>query len=109
MSDAEDINGNVRVESFLPSTSPKPESLKRKREEPVEQPSKQSKKRRKSKKPKDIDDGDLDEKLGVNRAIAQMDSRLLADLVAQRTKRFEPKLSLVELDEKYIPGTTDCA
>ncbi|KAF2103958.1 hypothetical protein NA57DRAFT_70170 [Rhizodiscina lignyota] len=103
MSDSDDLNGNVRLGSQSPSASPAPQSLKRKREEPLEEPKKKKKRQKKSKKPKDIDDDHLDEKLGINRAIANMDGRLLADLVAQRTKRFEPSLSLVELEDKYIP------
>ncbi|KAL2353731.1 U3-containing 90S pre-ribosomal complex subunit-domain containing protein [Cryomyces antarcticus] len=56
-----------------------------------------------TKKPKDIDDDELNTAAGVNTAVAHMDSRLLADHVAQRTKRFEPELSLVELEDRYIP------
>jgi hypothetical protein len=33
-----------------------------------------------------------------------MDGRLLADYVAQRTKRFGGDLSLVELEDRHIPG-----
>lgn len=41
---------------------------------------------------------------GVDNVIARTDSRLLADYVAQRTKRFEGHLSLVELEKTHIPG-----
>lgn len=37
-------------------------------------------------------------------AIAGLSSQLLADHVAQRTKRFAPELSAVELQDRYIPG-----
>ena len=39
-----------------------------------------------------------------NPAIAGLSSQLLADHVAQRTKRFAPELSAVELQDRYIPG-----
>lgn len=67
---------------------------------------KSSAKRRKVKKPKDVDDDALDADLGVNHAIAHMDSRLLADHVAQRTKRFKPDLSIVEREDWHVPGET---
>jgi protein CMS1 len=67
-------------------------------------PEKRSAKHRKSKKPKDIADQDLDTENGINVAVSHMDGRLLADYVAQRTKRFQPELSLVELEDRYIPG-----
>ncbi|KAL9068196.1 MAG: hypothetical protein Q9161_006329 [Pseudevernia consocians] len=41
---------------------------------------------------------------GLNLAIAKMDSRLLADYVFERTKRFFPDFSLVELEDRFIPG-----
>ncbi|KAK8185317.1 U3-containing 90S pre-ribosomal complex subunit-domain containing protein [Phyllosticta capitalensis] len=56
-----------------------------------------------NKKPKDVDDEDLDEAKGLNRSIGRMDSRLLADYMAQRTRRFEPDLSMVELEDRYVP------
>ena len=104
MSDSDDIDGNVRLKSSSLSPSPETSSLKRKREAPAQEISKRTKKRKRTKKPKDISNDDLDEELGVNKAIGHMDSGLLADLVAQRTKRFEPNLSLVELEDKYISG-----
>ena len=44
---------------------------------------------------------------GLNLTIAKLDSRLLADYVAKRTKWFSPKLSLVEFEEMYISGIFD--
>ncbi|RFU28134.1 hypothetical protein B7463_g8191, partial [Scytalidium lignicola] len=41
---------------------------------------------------------------GINNAIAAMDNQLLADYVAQQTRRFEDQLSSVELEDKYIPA-----
>lgn len=48
---------------------------------------------------------DIDAELGLNLALGKLDSQSLADLMAQNTKRFGDDLSLVELDEKRIPGT----
>lgn len=105
MSDSEDGAGVPLIESI--SGSPAPENgSKRKRGEEEAKQSKRAK-RRKNKKPKDVDDEDLDEAKGLNRSIGRMDSRLLADYMAQRTRRFEPDLSMVELEDRYVPGRSD--
>ncbi|KAL8641536.1 MAG: hypothetical protein Q9226_008620, partial [Calogaya cf. arnoldii] len=39
----------------------------------------------------------------INTAIGKMDNRLLADYVAQRTKRFGEDLSPVELEDMHVP------
>lgn len=89
----------------FPLSQTTPASKKRKHDDLEE--SKTARKKKKSKKSK-VDDADtLDIELGVNTAIARFDSRLLADHVAQCTKRFEPDLSLVELEDKHIPGRSD--
>ena len=81
-SDEEQI-GVPLLESFSDSDSPQPPtSAKRKREVEFKSESKKSAKRRKLKKPKDVDDEALDVELGVNHAIAHMDSRLMADHIA---------------------------
>ena len=101
MSDSEDQAGLPLIENLSDSDAPaQPISNKRKRDAE----GKKSAKRRKLKKPKDVDDEALDVELGVNHAIAHMDSRLMADHVAQRVRRFQPELSLVEVEERYIPG-----
>jgi len=76
--------------------------VKRKRED--DSKPEKAKKRRKSKKPADVDDAALDTDLGVNHALAGMDSRLMADHLARRTKKFNPDLTSVELDEIHISG-----
>ncbi|KAF1809878.1 hypothetical protein P152DRAFT_476015 [Eremomyces bilateralis CBS 781.70] len=82
---------------------PPDSSTKRKRvEEPVQKST--HSKRRKSRKPKDIQDDEIDQEQKVNKGISRMDSVLLADLIVQRTKRFEPELSSVELEDKHIPS-----
>lgn len=43
----------------------------------------------------------------INTAIGKMDNHLLADYVAQRTKRFGEDLSLVELEDMHVPGKTE--
>lgn len=106
MSDSEDQAGVPLIENLSDSDAPAgPMSNKRKRDGEEGK----SAKRRKSKKPKDVDDEALDETLGVNHGIAHMDSRLMADHVAQRVRKFQPELSLVEVEERYIPGRRRCA
>ncbi|KIW03904.1 uncharacterized protein PV09_04747 [Verruconis gallopava] len=75
---------------------------KRKRNNDSE--ARKEKKRRRNKKPNDIHEDDLDEELGVNLAIGRMDGDLMVNYVARRTKKFEPDLSPVELDELYLPA-----
>lgn len=48
------------------------------------------------------DDLLFDTEAGVNRAIALMDSQLMADHLAQKTSRFGTDLSPVELSDLYI-------
>lgn len=103
MSDSgDDQTGVPLFEGFSDSDVP-PSSKKRKHDGPAKGEKKASK-RRKLKKPKDLDEEALDVDLGVNHAIEHMDSRLLADHIAQRTKRFQSDLSLVEVEEMYVPG-----
>ncbi len=49
-------------------------------------------------------EGDFDLLAGINKSFAHMDSRLLADYVAQRTRKLESDLSSVELEDRYISG-----
>lgn len=87
------------------SDSPQPQK-KRKRSSAVDDEAKKAAKkaRRKAKKPKDIDETELDTDLGINHAIGKMSSSLMADHIAQRTRRFRPELSLVEAEDGRIPG-----
>ena len=108
MSDSDDDQVGVPLfEGFSDSPPPQARTTTNKRKQDSESKSeeKKSTKRRKLKKPKDVDDETLDAELGVNHAIAHMDSRLIADHMAQRTKRFRPELSLVEAEDYHIPGT----
>lgn len=105
MSDSDSVIGNL----LLPpsSVSAPPPSTKRRREDDGEGevPPATRRKAKKPKKAKRADDADVDLENGVNSALGRMDNRLLADYVAQKTKRFESSLSLVELEDKHIPGT----
>ena len=90
-----------------PSSSPSPSrTAKRKRNTGDDQEATPIKpaKRKKAKKAKPDEDENLDLKQGLNLAIGKLDSRLQADYVAQRTKRFSSDLSLVELEDRHIPG-----
>lgn len=62
------------------------------------------KRSKKSKRRNSDEDYSLDIDRGLNLAIAKLDKRLSADYIAKRTKRFFPDLSLVELEDRYIPG-----
>ncbi|KAL2065428.1 hypothetical protein VTL71DRAFT_3098 [Oculimacula yallundae] len=91
------------------SSSPEPEttkdsSKKRKRGE-VEQGAKKAAKKAKSKKVKAVEEDELDLEAGINKAFSHMDSQLLADYVAQRTRKHESDLSTIELEDKYLPAT----
>lgn len=56
------------------------------------------------KKRKVVDNDELDLEAGINTSFANMDSQLLADYVAQKTRKFESELSSVELEDRYISG-----
>lgn len=91
------------------SASPDPEtseapSKKRKRGV-VENGAKKAAK--KTKKAKIAEEDELDIEAGINNSFARMDSQLLADYVAQRTRRYESDLSSIELEDKFIPGMFD--
>jgi len=77
-------------------------SSSRKRNRDVEEVSTKSSKRKKARR-KITSEEIFDEELGVNTTIGQMDSQLLVDYVAKRTKKFEPKISAVEMENRYIP------
>jgi protein CMS1 len=78
-------------------------SRKRKRTTEVDLKQKDVKKGRKRKQAA-IDEDELDHSLRINKAFAHMDNRLLADYMAQRTRKFESDLSSVELEDRYIAG-----
>jgi len=61
-------------------------------------------KKKKKPKTKVVEEDELDLEAGINNAFSHMDSQLLADYIAQRTRRYESDLSSIELEDKYIPG-----
>ena len=87
-------------------------SKKRKRDvgnDKCRTPSKRAIKKSRSKIPKAqvLEDESLDTEQALNTAIGKLDGRLLADYVAQRTKRFAPDLSILEMEDQYLPGMHD--
>jgi len=50
------------------------------------------------------DEDDLNLPISINTSFEHMNSQLLADYVAQRTRRYEGDLSSVELEDRYISG-----
>ena len=72
-------------------------------QEEVRNDCKSSKKRR-NKRPKDIDDGDLDTQLGINHVFDRMSSRALINHIAQRTARFQPLHAASVVDEMGLHG-----
>jgi hypothetical protein len=69
----------------------------------IEQGAKKAAKKTKAKKFAGEED-ELDIDAGINRAFSHMDNQLLADYVAQRTRKYESDLSSIELEDKHIPG-----
>jgi protein CMS1 len=89
------------------SASPEPESkiagpTSKKRKRGVVSADKAAKKSKSKKNVVEEDELDIDK--GINRAFSHMDNQLLADYIAQRTRKYESDLSSIELEDKYIPG-----
>lgn len=63
-----------------------------------------SKKKKRAKRKKTVVEEELDLENDVNLTFGKLDNQLLADYLARRTKHFEPDLSLLELEERRIPG-----
>jgi protein CMS1 len=79
-------------------------SKKRKRAPDQDQAPKKATKKAKDKKANPTGDGALDTEAGINIAFSHMDSQLLADYIAQRTRKYESDLSSIELEDKYLPS-----
>jgi protein CMS1 len=88
------------------SASPDPKSTKTPSKKRKRGSAEDAGKKTKSKKAKAVEEDELDTEAGINRAFAHMDNQLLADYVAQRTRKYESELSMIELEDKYIPGST---
>lgn len=91
-----------------PQTTPPPKNKKRKAQsqdapKPTTAPPPAKKAKKKTKKPSSGAYDDLiDVDLGINKAIAHMDSQLLVDHISQKTKRFEPNLSGLEMESRWL-------
>jgi protein CMS1 len=89
------------------SASPEAEGSKRasrkRKRTTAEQDSRKASK--KTKKSKAIEEDEIDFELGINNAFSHMDNQLLADYLAQRTRKYQDDLSTIELEDKYIPGS----
>ncbi|KAF9734944.1 hypothetical protein PMIN06_011017 [Paraphaeosphaeria minitans] len=110
MSDSEAEPGVPLIEAEFDSLST---SKKRKREaesgatpDDKKAAKKAKRKQKKKLKAKEIDEDDLDQALGVNRAFEKMDSQLLADYVNARTRLYGKELSSVELEDIFVPTRT---
>lgn len=78
-------------------------SLKRRRDSREPPASKRSQKRKRvGTRRANVED--IDEERGINLALGRMNPDLLADYVARKTQRFEDKATLVELEDRRIPG-----
>ncbi|KAF2440232.1 hypothetical protein P171DRAFT_419775 [Karstenula rhodostoma CBS 690.94] len=110
MSDSDAEAGVPLIEAEFDSLAT---SKKRKREaesgatpESKKAAKKAKRKQKKKLKVKEIDEDDLDQELGVNRAFEKMDSQLLADYVNARTRLYGKELSSVELEDRFVPTRT---
>ncbi|KAL2166583.1 hypothetical protein VTG60DRAFT_2478 [Thermothelomyces hinnuleus] len=74
------------------------ENAKKRKLQGDEKPRKKHKKHKKVRE----DEADLDVEAGLNRAFERMDGQLLADHLAQKTRRFGTDLSPIELSDLYI-------
>jgi protein CMS1 len=91
--------------SATPELEPKStgSTSKKRKRGVVEQGAKRAAKKTKSKK-NAIDEDELDVENCINKAFSHMDNQLLADYIAQRTRKYESDLSSIELEDKHIPG-----
>ncbi|KAF2265399.1 hypothetical protein CC78DRAFT_493591 [Lojkania enalia] len=106
MSDSEGEGGVPLIDPEFDITS---DSKKRKRgiepeasKESRKAAKKSRRKERRKQKQKEINEDDLDQELGVNRAFERMDSQLLADYINARTRLYGKDLSSVELEDRFI-------
>ncbi|KAI1001010.1 hypothetical protein K3495_g7186 [Podosphaera aphanis] len=77
----------------------------RKRKNPESKSQEQIAKKPKSKSKKHAENTDIDIEAGLNLGFHKMDSQLLADYIAQRTKKYQSDLSSIELEDKYIKAS----
>ena len=73
----------------------------------ISAPTEKSSKRKRKKKPRgrDLEDEQIyDDDLRLNKVVSHMSSGLLADHIAQRTKKLGSDLSVVELEDRRVSG-----
>lgn len=108
MSDSDSVphysTGDILLPPSSPPVSPRPAKRKRDGGDEAKVSLATKRKAKKAKRARPAQDTDVDIENGINNALGRMDNRLLADYVAQKTKRFESNLSLIELGDKHIPG-----
>ena len=104
MSPEDNLMPLVERSSAIPEPEDSARTSKKRKRGALKQDAKKGAKRPKATKEKAHEDKELEFEAGINAAFANMDSQLLADYVAQRTRSFENILSSVELEDKYLPG-----
>ncbi|TVY57570.1 Protein CMS1 [Lachnellula cervina] len=112
MADQENLqDALIGRSSASPEPPASPLTSKKRKRNPTKETSageapvgKKKKKPKSKSKAKVIEEDEFDLEAGINKAFSHMDSQLLADYVAQRTRRYESDLSSIELEDKYIPA-----
>ena len=79
------------------------EGPRNKRKAESQTPSTKSPNKNKRKRRKITDEDTYDDELGINTSIGEMDGQLLVDYIAQCSKKFEPKLTMLQAADQYIP------
>lgn len=87
------------TQTKIPHLSPITSARKRKRNT-----ASTSEQQLRKKKHSTSENDEIDLSMGINRIFAHMNNHLLADYVAQRTRKFEDDLSPVEWDDRHIAG-----
>ena len=103
------IGSDTKWPADIPTPRPSSQLTKRKREngedDNPDTPVKTVAKRREPKKTKTGHNEPFNLERGLNTSIRKLNSHLLADYVAQRENRLGRELSIVELEDRRIPGT----
>lgn len=98
--------GSVAEEELGQINFPKKRKLDSDTEHVLKKPRKQSKSKTAANKANRVEDDGLDLEAGINPAFAVMDNQLVADYVAQQTRKYESDLSSLELEDRYIPASS---
>ncbi|KAG9231675.1 U3-containing 90S pre-ribosomal complex subunit-domain containing protein [Amylocarpus encephaloides] len=88
------------------SNDTKTDTRKRKRGSKVQVSAKEVAKRPKTKQEKNGEEDGLNLELGINTTFSHMNNQLVADLLAQKTRKYQNDLSSIELGDKNIPATS---